>query len=51
MAKAPYWFVADGSGYRLLKSGQPTETRYASFAEAKADVSAKNAAWRSGKSK
>lgn len=47
--RAPYWFVADGSGYRLLKNGEPTGTRYASLAEAKADASAKNAAWRSGK--
>jgi len=46
MAKAPYWFVPDGSGYRLLKSGEPTGTRYTSLAEAKADVGEKNAAWR-----
>jgi hypothetical protein len=46
MAKAPYWFVPDGSGYRLLKSGEPTGTRYASLAEAKADASAKNAPFR-----
>lgn len=47
--RAPYWFVADGSGYRLLKDGEPTETRYASLAEAKADVSMKNASWRGKK--
>lgn len=45
--RAPYWFVPEGSGYRLLKGGEPTNTRYASLAEAKADVSKKNAAWRS----
>lgn len=44
--KAPYWFIPDGSGYRLLKNGEPTGTRYASLAEAKADVSEKNAFFR-----
>jgi len=47
--KAPYWFVPDGSGYRLLKDGIATEMRYATLAEAKAAVSAKNAAWRDGR--
>ena len=44
--RAPYWFVPEGSGYRLLKNGEPTGTRYASLAEAKADASAKNAPFR-----
>lgn len=49
MAKSPYWFVPDGSGYRLLKDGKPTDTRYASLAAAKAGASEKNTAWRNGK--
>lgn len=49
--KAPYWFVPAGSGYRLFKDGEPTDTCYATLAEAKADVSAKNDAWRNGRKK
>ena len=44
--RAPYGFVSEGSGYRLLKDGEPTKTKYPTFAKAKADVTAKNVAWR-----
>jgi hypothetical protein len=45
--KAPFWFVEAGSKYRLLEHGEDTGVTYASFEKAKADVSARNNAWRS----
>ncbi len=44
--KAPYWFVAEGAGYRLLEHGAPTKTKYKTIAAAKADVSERNNAFR-----
>lgn len=44
--KAPYWFVAEGSKFRLQERGEPTNVTYSSIASAKADVLARNDEWR-----
>jgi hypothetical protein len=49
--KAPYWFVSEGSGFRLLERGEPTSTTYRSIAAAKADVSERNSAFRAKRKK
>lgn len=47
--KAPFWFVEAGGKYRLLEHGEDTGITYTSFEKAKADVSARNEEWRSGR--
>jgi hypothetical protein len=49
--KAPYWFVSEGSGFRLLERGEPTSTTYRSIAAAKADVSERNNTFRAKRKK
>lgn len=44
--KAPYWFVPEGSKFRLLERGEPTNVSYTSIEKAKADVLARNNEWR-----
>lgn len=46
--KAPYWFVAEGRGFRLLERGEPTSVSYSTMEEAKRNVLSLNDKWRVG---